>query len=287
MSFVVFAWIASFLFGLVGIIGKLTSKYGIKNPWLFTYLWTFFSLILTVPVALYYRVGIPTLWPNLILVSVFSALFNVFYIWGISLLDITVIVPLLNLRTGFVAVLGALFLSEILSPWQYFLIGIIFLAGFFVSMDEKLSWKSFFKKPIMIGVLCTLSYTLMGIFIKKAIAENGYWEVTLWMSVLSQVFLTTTIPLFFWEIGKLKLKQVASVFAMSLALALGVMMENRAYQENVVITNIVTALPFSMIMAFLFSIFAPKLLEKHTFKVYAIRFTAAAVMIISALKLSL
>ena len=139
----------------------------------------------------------------------------------------------------------------------------------------------------MIGVLCTLSYTLMGIFIKKAIADNGYWEVTLWMSVLSQVFLTTTIPLFYREIGRLKLKQVASVFAMSLALALGIMTENRAYQHNVVITNIITALPFSMIMAFLFSIFAPKLLEKHTIRVYAILFTAAAVMIMAALKLSI
>jgi hypothetical protein len=41
-----------------------------------------------------------------------------------------------------------------------------------------------------------------------------------------------------------------------------------------------------MILAFLFSVFAPKLLEKHTMKVYAVRFAAAAVMIAAALKLS-
>ena len=127
----------------------------------------------------------------------------------------------------------------------------------------------------------------MGMFIKKSIAENGYWEVTLWMAILSQIFLLFTIPLFKKEVRKLNVKHVWSVFAMSLALAVGVMMENRAYQENVVITNIVTALPFSVIMAFLFSIFAPNLLEKHTLKVYAIRFSAAAIMIAAALKISL
>ena len=63
----------------------------------------------------------------------------------------------------------------------------------------------------------------------------------------------------------------------ALAVALGV---------NVGITSLIMSIPFSMIFAFLFSVFAPKLLEKHTKQVYAIRFTAAIVMIIAALQLS-
>lgn len=62
MPFYVFAWIASFSFGLVGIIGKLTSKYAISNTWLFNSLWMFFSLILTIPIALFNHVGVPTQW---------------------------------------------------------------------------------------------------------------------------------------------------------------------------------------------------------------------------------
>jgi drug/metabolite transporter (DMT)-like permease len=287
MPFYVFAWIASFLFGLVGIIGKLTSKHSISNPWLFNFLWTLLSLLLILPVALINNVGIPSHWTNLTFVALFNALFNTFYILGISMLDVSVMVPLLNLRTGFVAIIGALFLGEILSVSQYFLVVLIFLGGLFVSVEEKFTLRSFFKFPILIAILCTLSYTLMGVFTKGAIAENGYWEVTLWSPILSQIMLLVTIPKFKKEIGKINLKQACAVFTMSLALALGVMMENRAYKENVVITNIITALPFSLVMAFLFSIFAPKLLEKHTFKVYAIRFTAAAIMIVSALKLSM
>ncbi len=286
MPFYVFAWIASILFGLVGIIGKLTSKHAISNPWLFNFLWTLFSMLLIVPFAIANNVDMPTQWGILFLVALFNTLFNTFYILGISLLDITVMVPLLNLRTAFVTIIGGVFLGEIFTPFQYFLISVILLGGLFVSVDEKHSLRSFLRFPILIAILCTFFYTLMGVFTKPAIAQNGYWEVTLWSPILSQIMLLVTVPLFRKELGKVTLKQLGAVFSMSLALALGIMMENRAYSENVTITNIITALPFSMVIAFLFSVFAPKLLEKHTLKVYAIRFTAAAVMIISALKLS-
>ena len=61
---------------------------------------------------------------------------------------------------------------------------------------------------------------------------------------------------------------------------------NKAYSANVTLSNVIMGIPFSMIIAFVFSIYAPQLLEKHTLRVYAIRFAAAAVMIIAALKLS-
>jgi hypothetical protein len=40
-----------------------------------------------------------------------------------------------------------------------------------------------------------------------------------------------------------------------------------------------------MAIAFLFSVFAPQLLEKHTLKVYAVRFISAAIMIVAASQL--
>ncbi len=287
MPFYVYAWIASFSYGLVAIIGKLTGKYAIPNAWLFNFLWMFFSLLITIPIALINGVGIPKVWGSLLLVAFFNTAFGILYIMSLSLLDISVLIPLMNFRTAFVAILGGLFLGEILSPIQYFFVLIIFIAGLFVSLDEKFSFRSFIRLPIALALLCTLSYTLMGMFIKKSIAENGYWEVTLWMAILSQIMLIPSFFLFKKDIRKLNIKQLLSVFAMSLALAIGVIMENRAYKENVTITNIVTALPISMLLAFLLSVFVPKLLEKHTLKVYLIRFTAAAVMIAAALKISM
>lgn len=287
MPFYFYAWIASFAFGLVSIIGKLTNKYTIPNVWLFNFLWMLFSLLLTIPIALTNHVGLPAHWPSILIVAVFNALFGILFILALSLLDISVLTPLLNLRTAFVTILAAIFLGEILNSYQYLLVILIFLGGLLVSVDEKLSLRSFFKWPIAVGILCTLSYTLYGISIKRSIAENGYWEVTLWMAILSQLLLLFTYPFFRKDIGKLNLKQLISVFAMSLMLAVGILFENRAYRDNVTITSIITALPLSMILAFLFSIFSPMLLEKHTLKVYAIRFTAATVMIIAALKITL
>jgi ABC-type Na+ efflux pump permease subunit len=74
---------------------------------------------------------------------------------------------------------------------------------------------------------------------------------------------------------------------MSLAGTTGMLAANAAYAGNVGIASTVISLPFSMVIAFALSIFVPKLLEKHTMKIYAIRFSAAAVMIFSALKLSM
>lgn len=287
MPFYVFAWIASFFFGLVAIIGKLTGKYSISNPWLFNFLWALFSLILTVPSALINHAGLPSHVSSIIIVSFFNAIFNILYIVSLVHLDVSTFTPLLNLRVAFVSIIGAFFLNEALVPYKYILVALILIGGIFVSIDEKFSFKSFFKIYIFLAFLCTLSYTLMGVFSKSAIAANGYWRFTLWMPIISQLFLLITLPLFIKDLPKVKIKQLSVVFLMSLSLAVGILTESRAYKENVVITNIITALPFSVIMAFLFSIFAPKLLEKHTLKVYAIRFTAAAIMIISALKLSL
>lgn len=287
MPFYVFAWIASFAFGFVSIIGKLTNKYAIGNVWLFNFLWMLFSLLITIPVALLNNVSFPTHWLSLLLVAFFNAAFGILYIIGLSLLDISVLIPLMNFRTAFVAILGAIFLGEILKPFQYFLVAVIFLAGLFVSMDEKYSMRSFFRWPVFVGILGALSYTFLGISINWSIGENGYWTVTLWMAVLSQIMLLATVPFFKKDTGKLKLNQLLSVFAMSVMLAIGIFAENRAYQENVTISSIITALPLSMVIAFLFSFFAPKLLEKHTLKVYIIRFSAAAVMIFAALKLTL
>jgi len=73
---------------------------------------------------------------------------------------------------------------------------------------------------------------------------------------------------------------------MSLALFIGVITEIWAYKDNVVITSIITSLPISIVLTFIFSIFAPQLLEKHTLKVYAVRLIAAGTMIFAALKLS-
>jgi drug/metabolite transporter (DMT)-like permease len=287
MSFVTFAWIASLVFGLEVLVGKLASKYTITNPWLFNFAWSIFYFAFTIPFALYYGVGFPTHWGSVVIAGMFSALFGVLYIWSMYKLDVSIISPLFNLRTAFAAILGVLMLGEILTPIQWALIMTLFIAGMFVSMDEKLKLRSFFQWPIVVCIGSMFILALMSIYLNIALSENGFWEVTLWYLILTSAFTLPTLPLFVRDVGKTPLKNYAGVALMGSLGALGTFAANRAVAENVSITSAIISIPFSMIFAFALSRIMPKLLEKHTLRIYLVRFAAAAVMIGAALKLSL
>lgn len=287
MSFVIFAWIAVFFFGLETIISKITSKYALKNPWLFNFAWGFFVLLITTPIAFYHGVQLPVVWTNLLIASLFSALASVFYVLAIFALDVSALSPLFNLRTVFSVILGALFLGEILTFTQYALVSIIIIAAFFVTLDEKFHWKSFFRKPVAIAVITMLLLSLMSIFIKKTVADIGYWNSAFWISLIVEVMTLVTIPLFYKDLKNTKLNKYFGTFLIALVSTVGTLASIRALSVNVSITAAITSLPMSMIMVFIISRFKPELLEKHTLKIYAVRFAAAFIMLAAALKLSL
>lgn len=287
MSYILFAWIASFLFGMVAVIGKLTSKYAIHNPWLFNFLWSFFSLLLIIPTSVINHATLPIAWNNIIITGILSSLFSITYIIGLTRLDVTVFSALFNIRPALTVIFSALIIGELLSSGQYLLILIILIAGIFSCMDEKFSLRSFTNNSIAITTVSIVCYALSNIFINRSIVSNTYWTATLWNAVIAQLLLTATIPKFIQDLKRITPGQVLSVFCMSVSLYMGTLAANKAYAENVSVTATITALPFSMIIVFILSLVQPKLLEKHTLKVYAVRFLSAAVMIAAALKLSL
>ncbi len=285
-SFYVYAWIASILFALIAVIAKLTSKYSIANPWLFNFTWTLFSFLFTVPAAIIYGAGLPQSWPNILIASLLSGLVYIFYILVLYRLDISVLAPLFSLRTAASVILGFLLLGETLNTAQYLFVFLIITGGLFVSYDEKMKLRSFLQPAIGIALTLMLTLALMGIYMNKALNENSFWTVALWVNFLSLIPLLPTIPLFSKELGKVKPKQVGIVLMISFVSIIGTLASNVAYAVNVSITSAILSLPLSMVMAFMLSLIAPKLLEKHELKVYLIRFSAAAIMIYSALKLS-
>ena len=235
MSFITFAWIASIVFGLEVLIGKLASKYAITNPWLFNFAWSIFYFSFTLPFALANGVGLPTQWGNVLFASFFSALFGVLYIWAMYKLDVSTISPLFNFRTAFAAILGVLLLGEVLTLVQLGLIATIFVSGMFVSLDERLKIKSFFQWPIAVALGSMLILALMSIYMNKALAENGYWEVTLWTLILTSVFTLPTLPLFFKDLHLTRIREYGGVAAMGLFGALGTIIANSYL--NPLITN--------------------------------------------------
>lgn len=286
MPFYVFAWIASIVSGVATVIGKLTAKHSLKNPWLFNFLWSLFALMFIIPIALVNRVTWPANWTNIIWTAVFTSIFYLTYTFLIYKFDVSTFAPLFNLRTGLAVILGVIFLAESLTFYQVILIGLMMVAGILVTLDEKFSLKTFFQWPILIVFLSMVSLTIQSVFIKKAMMVNGYWEVTLWSFVLTQILLLLTVPWFYKDIIFISRRQAGSLGLMGLCDVAVNLASIKAFSVNVSISSAIISMPFSLIIAFILSFVAPKLLEKHHIKVYALRFLGTGAMLWAALRLS-
>lgn len=271
MSYLLFAWTASVASALVVIVAKLTTKRAIKNPWLFNFLWSIVVVLFVTPLAILNHASIPEAWMPILLTGISSAAFYIFYSLAIYRLDVSTLSPLFNFRTIFAVIIGIIFLQEYFTVYQYVLIGVVIIAGIFATMDEKFSLKSFFNPSIGIAMLAMIALAINNASIKWASAYNDVWTVNMWSAVVGLIAIVPTIPLFAKELPKLKPQQIAPIGLMGLFQTLTNFALTSALAVNVGITSIIMSIPLSMIFAVLFSIFAPKLLEKHTAKIYLIR----------------
>lgn len=286
MSYYVYAWVGAIASGLIVVTAKLTSKHSVSNPWLFNLLLVLVTLLFTIPLALIYKAGMPVSWTPIILAAIFSTLFYIAWIFSTYALDVSTLTPLFNLRGIFAVLIGSLFLNESFSQNQLIYVAIILVAGVFVSLDEKLNLRSFFNRSIGVAILAMLFLTIYNSFIKVSLATNSLWTNNIWIAILNALFLIPTIPLFRKELHKLNLSHILPIGVMGIFSTVTEFSANVAYGVNVGITSLIMNTPISMILAFLLSIFAPKLLEKHSLKIYAIRFAATAVMIYSTMQLT-
>jgi drug/metabolite transporter (DMT)-like permease len=286
MPFYIYALIGSAVSGLFVIVAKLTSKHSVSNPWLFNFLLTTVTLLFTIPPAVYYKAALPVSWWPIILAAVFSTLTNIFYIFSNYNLDVSVFMPLFNFRSVFSIMIGLAFFGEKITGNRWIFVAIILIGGMFSSMDEKFNIKSFFKRTIAIGLLTAFFLSVENAFVKQSLIKDTIWTVNLWIAILNFGFLIPTINLFKKELKKLDFEHILPVGAMGFFGTVSGFAANMAYKTNLGISALILNLPFSMIFAFMFSVFAPKLLEKHSLKVYAIRFTSTAIMICAAMQLS-
>lgn len=286
MPFYVYAWIGAIFGGFFVITAKLTSKHAINNPWLFNFLLSTAALLFMLPPAIYYHAVIPNNWTMIIVAAIFLTLTNIFYIFSNKSLDVSVFMPLYNFKNIFAVLIGIIFFGENIATNKLFFVGVIFIAGILTAMDEKFSLKSFFKATVVIGIATVFFNTLFNAFTKTVMLTNSMWTATLWVFILNFIFVIPTIPLFKKEIQKLDFSHIIPIGFLGLFYVIGISAANIAFQGNLAISTIIMNVPISMIFAFLFSVFAPTLLEKHTLKIYTIRFASTAVMIWAALQLT-
>lgn len=289
MSYLVFAWMASFIYGLSVVVSKLATKYSVKNPWLFNFFWSLFVLFFTLIIFVFSQTELKiNSWPNLVLASLFSALTGIFYVLTLYKMDISILSPLFNLRSAISVLLGVLILKESFSFFQLALVVTIIVSGIFVTVDEKWNLKSFFNIPILLALITMIFLSFYGLFLNKSISQNGYWVTTMCVALLDQFLLLLTAPAFIRDIkSSMRASSIAVISMVALLGTLASLASNKAFSENIGISSVIQSLPFSMIMVFALSIIYPKLLEKHPVKIYLVRFISAALMITAALRLSL
>jgi drug/metabolite transporter (DMT)-like permease len=287
MPFYVFAWIAnvSTAFGIT--IGKLSSKHQIANPWLYNFVWGLLITLFTLPFALSTHPAWPTHWGPLWLMGFFSMSAGLLFIFTLRAVDVSIIGPMYSLRTAVSVILGVLLFHERLQGFQAGLILLILFGGMVITVDERFSIKSFFRRSIALALVTITFSSIYGATVKNAMQFEGYWTVTIWGDILAQVLALPTIWFFRNDIKKIRWHQWSGVVTHSVFSTLGSTAQNAAYAVNIGISTAIMSAPLSMVLAILFSIFAPKLLEKHTMKVYAIRLSGAAIMILAAIRLSM
>src|SRR3989338_6390306 len=189
MSYVIYAWASSITYGLGSIIGKLATKYHINNPWLYNFVWAFLTLIFIAPFAIIQHVGFPQEWTTIIWLGLASAVSSITFTLAFYAVDLSILSPLSNMRAPITALFGVLLFHESLSLIQWSLIGLLFFAGLFIHVDEYMSLKTFWTKATLLAFIWILTSVWFNSMIKVASVHNSYWEVSLWSSLITVLFL--------------------------------------------------------------------------------------------------
>lgn len=286
MSYILAAWFASIIYAFGAITAKLASKHHIANPWLYNFIWGMAATVLFLPVAVFNGVGLPQDWKSMLVLSVANVVSGTAYVLAFYAVDVSVIGPLANLRTPLLVLVGVFWFQEMLVPFQWILIGIIFVFGLLVNIEEKIRWKTFLNRRVALVLLFVVTSVWFNSYVKYASALNGYWEILIWPNIIGVMLMLPTWPLFSQDFKKTHWTRYKGLVISTILFFLGWMFEVAALKENISITMTIISLPISMLLAVGFSVFAPTLLEKHTVKVYAIRLISAAVMVLAAIGLS-
>ena len=147
-------------------------------------------------------------------------------------------------------------------------------------MDEKFNWRSFFSPSMLTLILVLIMSAGQSILINKALAITDFWTFNFWGYVFS---LFGLVPILWWQKSQLRLpfKSILTLAGTASLYMVGILLENHSISLNPTGTAAILALPGGMLIAIILSKFNPELLEKHSWKVYALRLLSAAVMTVA------
>jgi drug/metabolite transporter (DMT)-like permease len=193
---------------------------------------------------------------------------------------------LFQLQAVLIALLAYIFLNERF-PIQNYLWATLLVAGsVLVSIDEKMSIKTFFKPGIILILVMQLFHAGSNLFIGFTLQNINFIQVSFWANLIIAIsffpFILITKPKL-----KYSLKNVSPVLLATTISNFGALFLFKAFEENLTITSVIALLnaPLVFTISVLASKYLPTLIEHHSAKVYVIRGTGLIITLIAAYKI--
>lgn len=287
--YLLFSFLAAFLFSLQYLFEKLTAKYAIKTR---TGL-LFYVYFAFMPFALLVPLFVNITWPSQAWGPIWRSSFcyfvgNFLFFTAIFKTDVSVFAPILQLQTPFVAILAFLFLKERFSVTSYIWVGLMIMGAVSVAYEEKIRFQAFFHRAVLLIVGSTFFYALSDLYAGFALRDINPWNFIFWSTFVNMVWV---LPFILFDAPSLRIsfRQFCPMLLVSFFGAAGYTSLLKAYQYNLTLSNAFALLasPIVLVITVLISRFKPKLLERHTAKVYFIRAIGVALILFGALQISL
>jgi len=288
--YIFFSLLAALGFALNGLIQKFTSKHRISDPWTLL----FYSYVTYVPFLLFYPIIFNIRFPSseLIFIFLYALMFtlgNIFFMNAIYKIDASTFAPFFQLQSAFVAVLAFVFLGERFPAQNYLLIFLMIVGSILVTIDEKMSIKTYFKIGIALIVLQQIFHAASNIFAGFALRSMDSFTFIFWGDLLGSIMVVLIALL----LGKIRLRvsfsQIKPLIFSGFFSLIGATALFIAFKTNVTISSAISLLtsPIVLITTIVSSKFKPELLEHHPKNVYLIRGSGVLLILIATIKLSM
>ena len=194
-----------------------------------------------------------------------------------------------NFKPAFITILAFLFLGERFPLSNYLWIGLILVGAILVSLDERMTVKTFFRKTILLIILMQFFHALSNLYAGFALKTMDFWNLTFWSTIISTLLILVLVP----PLARFKLKvsftQLKPLFAVNFFSFIGATSLFAAFQTNLTISSAISLLtaPIVLFISILLSKFQPEFLEHHSGKVYLIRPIGVILILFGAIKISL
>ena len=290
MNYVGYSIVAAVLFACNGLISKYSSKHALRDPVALMIYFLLTNFILALALLPFVSLSVPPLDVLRALIGAGLTYLVGFYLFyqAIAKVDATSFAPIFQLQAVVVLVLAYLFLGERFLPINYFWSALVIFGAALVTLDESMSLKSFFKLEIGLLILMQFFHGTTGVLMAYAVKQLPMLEALVWeflfMGGATGLILLIKRPELVYPV-----KKVWPIILAGVLNFIGAIFLLTAFVSNVTLSTVIalTQAPIIFVATWVMGRINPKLLERHSKKVYLVRGIGLLVSLFGAIRLTL